>query len=47
MRGTGKWKHFVIFYFYFVSSVASKLPEVKDYVLFTVKSSASAAVIVT
>lgn len=47
MRGAGKLKHYVILYPYFASSVASKLFEVKDYVLFTVKSPASAAVIVT
>lgn len=39
MRGAGKLKHYGILYPYFVSSVASKL--------FEVKSPASAAVIVT
>lgn len=38
--GAWKLKHFVIIYSFSVSSVASKLLEVKDYVLFTVKSPA-------
>lgn len=36
MRGAGKLKHFVIIYSFSVFSVASKLLEVKDYVLFAV-----------
>lgn len=45
MTGAGKMKQFVILCFLSVFPVASELLEVKDYVLLTVKSSASTPVV--